>query len=678
MSDRDTDQATTATAEAPTVQDVTPQDLTTQKGTEPVRVGAELLTPLGAALRNAADGEHREVRATLRNLLVDRGLTRDPALSIDDAREWTRRAIQELVDSGHAADGFPKSVGGDGSLAGSVVNFETLSLADLSLTVKVGVHFGLFGGAIVALGTEEQMLEYAPRVLNLDLPGAFGMTEVGHGSDVQSLETTITYDAESEEFVVHSPTPSATKTYIGNAAEDAQMAVVFGQLQVAGEEHGIHAVLVPVRDKAGHALPGVTIGDNGAKGGLDGVDNGTFHFEQVRVPRTMLLSRYGGVDDDGAYHSPIDNQNRRFFTMLGTLVRGRICVAGAGAQSARKALSIATRYAMQRSQFTAPGRAGEVVLLDYLAHQRKLLPAVATAYALAFAQNDLVSTLEEVQSKPVGQRDQRAQRELETRAAGMKAVSTRFANDIIQVCREACGGAGYMAENGLTELRRDADVFATFEGDNTVLLQLVAKGLLTNYKEMWGDLDMFGMVQAAVRTFGGTVIERTAARPAIERIMSTAQRRSDRDTMRDRSWHIAMFEEREQHVLDSLAQRMRTAGQDESKAFEAFNATQDHLLMAARTHVDRVVLESFIAGIDVCEDEETAAVLNTLCDLYALDNLAADRGWFQEHNRMSANRAKAIVPAINALCQELRPVALELVEGMGVPEQLLGSAMLRP
>src|SRR5690606_29012661 len=237
------------------------------------------------------------------------------------------------------------------------------------------------------------------------------------------------------------------------------------------------------------------------------------------------------------------------------------------AQAARKALSIATRYGMQRTQFTAPGRDHEVVLLDYLAHQRKLLPAIATSYALAFAQDELLQDLEAVQSKPAGERDQRAQRELETRAAGMKAVSTRFANDAIQTSREACGGAGYMAENGLTELRRDADVFATFEGDNTVLFQLVAKGLLTNYKEMWGDLDMLGMVQAAVRTFGGTVIERAAARPVIERIMATAQGRSESESVLERSWHIAMFEERERHVLDSLAQRMRTAGQDESKAF---------------------------------------------------------------------------------------------------------------
>lgn len=636
----------------------------------------EQLSTRGAGLRSALDGAYREHRDAMRELMVSLHATRDPSLTVPGAREWTRQAIRRIAENGHGGAGFPTSVGGDGQLVNSIINFESLALSDLSLTVKVGVHFGLFGGAIANLGTEEQLQEFVPRVINLDLPGAYAMTEQGHGSNVQALETTITFDPETDEFIVHSPTESATKTYIGNAAEDARMAVVYGQLEVAGENHGIHAILVPVRDDAGSALPGVTIGDNGAKGGLDGVDNGTFRFDTVRVPRTMLLSRYGGVGEDGGYHSPIDNQNRRFFTMLGTLVRGRICVAGGSAQAARKALSIATRYALQRKQFEAPGRDGEVLLLDYLAHQRKLLPAFATAYALGFAQNQLTETLHQVQGVPVDERDQKAQRELETRAAGMKAVSTRFANDVIQVAREACGGAGYMAENGLTELRRDADVFATFEGDNTVLLQLVAKGLLTNYKEMWGDLDMLGMVQAAAKTFTGTVIERTAARPAIERILTTARRGSDAEMVLERSWHVTMFEEREQHVLDSLAQRMRTAGKDVDQAFEAFNATQDHLLLAARTHIDRVVLEAFIAGIEECADEETAEILNTVCDLYALENLAADRGWFQEHGRMSAARAKAIVPAINQLCQELRPQALALVEGLGVPQQLLGSAML--
>jgi acyl-CoA oxidase len=453
------------------------------------------------------------------------------------------------------------------------------------------------------------------------------------------------------------------------------MAVVYGQLVVDGQTHGVHATMVPVRDESGQTMPGVALGDHGPKGGLAGVDNGTLMFDQVRVPRRMLLDRYGGIDAAGEYVSEIENANRRFFTMLGTLVRGRICIAGAGGVAGRRALSIATRYATRRRQFSAPGHDGDVLLIDYLSHQRKLLPRIAAAYALMFAQNQLVERLQELHE--AGNTDQEAQRELETRAAGLKAVGTRFGNDTVQVCREACGGAGYLSENGLTLIRRDADVFATFEGDNTVLLQLVAKGLLSNYKEMFGDLDMFGMLQFAARSFGGVVIERTAARPVIERLVEATRRGSGGDPLHDRGWHVEMFEDRERHVLETLATRLRRAAKTSEDSFEAFNSSQDHVLLAARVHMDRVVLEAFVQGIEDCADPVAKDRLSRLCDLFALRSIEEDSAWFQQHNRLSATRSKAVTAAVNELCRSLRPDAVALVEGMGVPEEWLNSAMLK-
>lgn len=635
----------------------------------------EQLSATGAQLRRALDGRYHPDREHWRRQLDGRRLLRPVDLDLEGARDFTNELLAELTESGYNRSGFPEDLGGTGNQAEAVVAFEMSAYGDLSTTVKAGVHFGLFGGSVQFLGNRWHHDTFLGQIMSLELPGCYGMTELGHGSDVQSLETTLTYDPGTDELVVHSPTPGAVKAYIGGAARDARMATVYGQLVVGAENHGIHAVLVPIRDEQGRVLPGVTIGDHGPKGGLLGVDNGTLRFDSVRVPRRMLLDRYGGITDDGTYHSPIDSPNRRFFTMLGTLVRGRVSIAGAAAVAGRRALSIATRYALRRRQFSAPGHEGEVVLLDYLAHQRKLLPSIAQAYAFGFAQNELATTLHQVQGQEV--RDVTAQRELESRAAGMKAATTAWANQTIQVCREACGGAGYMSENQLTGIRADADVFATFEGDNTVLLQLVAKGLLTHYRETWGDLDMLGMVQAAARTFGGTVIERTAARPIIESLLLAAQRRSDEDTVLDRAWQVSMFEERERHVLESLAQRMRTAGKaEEEDAFAAFNVTQDHLLMAARVHVDRVVLEAFVAGIDDCDDAAARAILEQVADLYALSSIEADRAWFMEHNRMSAARSKAVIAQVNQLCADLRPHALALVEGLGVPEHWLGAAFL--
>jgi acyl-CoA oxidase len=357
--------------------------------------------------------------------------------------------------------------------------------------------------------------------------------------------------------------------------------------------------------------------------------------------------------------------------MLGTLVRGRVCIAAGGGIAARRALAIATRYALRRRQFTAPDRPDGVVLLDYLTHQRRLLPAIARAYAFGFAQNELTAALVRIQGG--AEHTERDQRELETRAAGLKAMVTRFANDTIQVCREACGGAGYLSRNGLVGLRADADIFATFEGDNTVLLQLVTKALLTEYKQVWGDLDRVGMVQATARVVGQTVLERTAANVLIERLVATARRRPEDVALVDRGWHALMFDERERHSLESLARRMRQASR---RDFEAVNRLQDHMLFVARAHLERVTLEAFIAGIDACDDPGARESLERLCSLYALTSINEDRAWFLEHNRISTGRAKAIGAQVNALCAELRPVALSLVEGFGMPESWLGAHFL--
>ena len=114
-----------------------------------------------------------------------------------------------------------------------------------------------------------------------------------------------------------------------------------------------------------------------------------------------MLDRFGAVAPDGSYSSPIRSESRRFFTMLGTLVSGRVSVTGAALGAAKLALTIAVRYGLQRRQFRAPGTDQEVILLDYLQHQRRLFPALATTYALHFAQEALVNVLRHSKSNEV-------------------------------------------------------------------------------------------------------------------------------------------------------------------------------------------------------------------------------------------------------------------------------------
>ncbi len=627
---------------------------------------------LGEELRRSIDGKWRHVREESRTELAKLDLAYDHSLSLDEARERVLGQMKQLITTGIPAAGFRTENGGTGDPGMAVTGIEMLAQFDLSLMVKAGVQWGLFGGAIENLGTERHHEAYIAPLINLDVLGCFAMTETGHGSDVQSLETTATYDQSTREFVIHSPTASARKDYIGGAAKHARVAAVFARLITLGEDHGVHCFVVPIRDETGEDLPGVTTSDCGHKGGLGGVDNGRIMFDEVRIPRENLLNRYGNVDEVGTYTSPIDSTNARFFTMIGTLIRGRVSVGGSARAAAEVALSIATRYALERRQFE--GRPGEeVVLLDYRMHQRRLLPLVAEAYALRFAQNQLVARMHRLQTE--AEPDPQAQRELEGRAAGLKAVQTEFATRAIQECREACGGAGYLAENRLTTLKGDSDVFTTFEGDNVVLLQLVAKELLTSYAKEVTGLDPVGMVRFAAGTVADTVKERTAAAQLIQRLID-ARPKGDEHDLLDRGTQLDLFEDREQHVIETAAKRLRRAGKDKAQAFEVFNAAQDHVVKVGKVHIDRIVLEAFTAGIARCEDDEAADLLRDVCSLYALTVIERDKAWFMEHNRISDDRAKAVSREINSLLDKLRPHALTLIEGLGVPEQTLDAVIL--
>jgi acyl-CoA oxidase len=274
--------------------------------------------------------------------------------------------------------------------------------------------------------------------------------------------------------------------------------------------------------------------------------------------------------------------------------------------------------------------------------------------------------------------DERARRKLETLAAGLKATTTWHATHTIQTCREACGGAGYLSVNRLPQLKADTDVFTTFEGDNTVLLQLVAKTLLTNYQSEFGELDTIGTVRFVADQVVETVIERTGAGALMQRLIDAVPGRDEEQSLLDRGYQLSLFEWREKHMLDGVTRRLRAGINDGADAFDVFNSAQDHVLAAARAHIDRLVLEVFVAAIDRCEDDEVKAVLDKLCDLHALSMIERDRAWFLEHGRLTPARAKAVIAAVNELCGELREHAEALVDAFAIPDVVLAAPIALP
>jgi acyl-CoA oxidase len=511
------------------------------------------------------------------------------------------------------------------------------------------------------------------------------MTERGHGSNVRDIETVARFEREHDSFVLDSPTDTATKDWIGNAALHGRIATVFAQLDVGGVGHGVHAFLVPIRDAGGRPMPGVAIEDCGPKEGLNGVDNGRIRFERVRIPRDALLDRFGQVDDSGEYISAIPSAGRRFLTMLGTLVGGRVSIAAASVSVAKTALTIAIRYSSRRRQF-GPSEGEEVPLLEYLAHQRLLLPRLARTYALHFACRDLTRRYAEVHgvgtpesplppesvgtaegenasARPPGDAEatELARRELEVLAAAIKAEASRHALDTLQAAREACGGRGYHADNRFGRLKADADVFATFEGANAVLLQLAAKGLLSRYRTELGDLRFGGWVRLVAESAKTRVVE---LNPLIVR-------KTDEDHLLDPEFHADALRYRESRLLSSAARRLRALVGSGIDSFDAVNQVQDHLLELANAHADRVIAERFHGAVAEAGDGETGRTLGSLAALHALTVIEAARGWYLEAGYMEPAKTRAIRGLVNRLCGDIATIAPELVHAFAIPDEIL-------
>ena len=633
-------------------------------------------------LQSVLDGEFPETRRAVRELLNEVDMLPSIGLPLEESREAITGKLQQVLELGLPRGVFKEAQGGTGDTGQSLTAIEMLGHVDLSLMVKVGVQWGLFGGAVGNLGTERHH-QMVTDLMNLKALGCFAMTERGHGSDVQSLETTAHFDPETKEFILNSPTASSEKFYIGNAARDGRWAAVFCQLYTPDSEEskGVHCILARIREDDGSAIEGVRIGDHGYKGGLAGVDNGTMMFDNYRVPYEALLNRFADVDENGNYTSPIKSSNARFFTMLGALVRGRVTVGAASGAATRTALDIATTYANLRRQFASDDSLPEKKLIEHRKHRLRLIPAIARSYGLQFATNKLTSRVHELDHRGIdptnmNDKEQADQRELEAHAAALKAANTRHATDTIQDMREACGGAGYMAENYLTTLKADSDIFTTFEGDNVVMKQLAGKELMTGFARELGGLKPMEMVRFGLDSFSSLLRRRTAADRIIQNLQDTFTN-SEETSLFDPAFQVKLLSEREDRLMMSLARRLRPARElSVSEAATVVDKAQDHLLAVTDAHVDRIVFEAFLEAESELNTEQGKKVFEQVRHVYFLSTLLDNAAWYLEQNMLSGTRTKAARAALNDLVDSLGPWSQTLVDAFGVPSQLRDTMLL--
>ncbi|KAG6947396.1 hypothetical protein JG687_00016120 [Phytophthora cactorum] len=352
--------------------------------------------------------------------------------------------------------------------------------------LPIQVHRSMFIPTLENQADDEQQAHWLPLATSYRILGAYAQTELGHGSNVQGLETTALYDKEKQEFVITSPTLTSRKWWPGGLGKTATHAVVHAQLRIDGEHKGVQAFIVPLRSLRDHRpLPGVEVGDIGPKVGFNSLDNGYAVFHNVRVPRRNMLMRYAKVLPDGTFIKP-PSSKLVYLTM--TQIRAYLILKLGFALGA--ATTITTRFSAVRVQGRKVADNGHTLtnespVLDYQNQQHALLPLVALSYAATFAGRSMVDMHDKVLALVTsGQSDFAAQSaQLHAISSGLKGWLADRVNDGIEHCRRLCGGHGFLQSSNLAHIFAENVGSCTYEGTADVLVQQHARYLL---KELSG------------------------------------------------------------------------------------------------------------------------------------------------------------------------------------------------
>ncbi|KAJ1788785.1 fatty-acyl coenzyme A oxidase [Coemansia sp. RSA 1938] len=585
-----------------------------------------------------------------------------PNLTLAETRERAMKKIRRLADQ---ATSRP--------LEETMVRMSIISVVDPGFWTRFGVHFGLFFGALQGQASPAQLAYWMEKgaFTMQGVTGCFGMTELGHGSNVAGLETIATFDPNTDEFIVHSPTITATKWWIGGAAHTATHCAVYAQLLVGGKRYGTKTFVVQLRDtQTFELMPGVNIGDLGKKMGRDQIDNGWIRFTHVRIPRSHMLMKHTKVMRSGEVIEPPLAQ-----LAYGALIQGRVSMVGDSANVAKRALTIATRYASVRRQFSdgTPG-ALESKLIDYPIHQHRLLPLMAQTFAMIFAAREmntsymqLMSQLNELGDSKGAAVDAAIKNLKETHAtsAGLKAFCTWMCLNIIDQCRQSLGGHGYSAYTGLSQAYSDFAVHCTWEGDNTILtLQcgryLVATALdalkgqpLPENLAYLKDAIKSGMV-LETKPFSGKSAAEVSSLAALKAAWSSVAANAIVNAVRDFKAGVAK-------------------GLSKDNAYEFSSASRLH---AARMHTYTYLLHRFVAQVE----QSPAAlrpILTLLAQLFGAHSAVQHSGEFLQAGFYSGAQIEALKVFVNDACAQIRKDAVPLTDAFDYSDYIINSPLGR-
>ncbi|KAL0600964.1 Peroxisomal acyl-coenzyme A oxidase 2 [Plecturocebus cupreus] len=515
----------------------------------------------------------------------------------------------------------------------------------LSGNVALNIH-RVFLKALRSLGTEEQIAKWDPLCKNIQIIATYAQTELGHGTYLQGLETEATYDAATQEFVIHSPTLTATKWWPGDLGRSATHALVQAQLICSGARRGMHAFIVPIRSLQDHTpLPGIIVGDIGPKMDFDQTDNGFLQLNHVRVPRENMLSRFAQVLPDGTYVK-LGTAQSNYLPMV--VVRVELLL-GEILPLLQKACVIAMRYSAK--------------VLDYQTQQQKLFPQLAISYAFHFLAVSLLEFFQRSYSAILN-RDFSILPELHALSTGMKAMMSDFCTQGAETCRRACGGHGYSKLSGLPSLVTRVSASCTYEGENTVLYLQVARFLVKNYlqTQMSPGSTPQRSLAPSVAYLTAPVLARCPAHRAADflcpEIYTTA-------------WaHVAA------RLIKDSVHHLQTLTQSGADQHEAWNQTTVIHLQAAKAHCYYVTVKGFAEALEKLENEPAIQqVLKRLCDLHAIHGILTNSGDFLHDSFLSGAQVDMARTAYLDLLPLIRKDAILLTDAFDFTDQCLNSAL---
>lgn len=530
-----------------------------------------------------------------------------------------------------------------------------------SAQTRLSVHTGLFAGAVATNGTPKQY-EYWVKMGMKSFKrfyGCFGMTELGHGSNVAGMETTATFDKQTDEFVINTPTTAATKWWIGGAAHSANFCNVLARLIVDGKDYGVQNFIVQLRSTRDHSLmPGVAVGDIGKKMGRDGIDNGWIQFTDVRIPRTWMLQKFCKVSSEGKVEIPPLAQ-----LAYGALINGRVSMAYDSYIWARRFLTIAIRYAACRRQFSSSPNEPETVLLDYPYHQRRLIPLLAQAIAIEAASSELFDMYSNVQNmqasvdltnKAAVTETVNAAKELFALSAGLKAFGTWACAETIDECRQACGGHGYSGYNGFGQGYNDWVVNCTWEGDNNVLCLSAGRALIQN-----------GLLVAAGKKVSGPV-EYLNHAAELKGAKLGGRKITDPKVAKE-VWHAVASQ-----AIMATTQHFQDLQKKGVSVTAAFEELSSYRFLIARLHTRAFQVCALLEKI-AAADASVRPVLQEVANLFNVWAIVKEGSIFLQYGVITPAEFDQLEDLVSEYCLKVRNLAIGICDSFNLGDFLINA-----